>query len=165
MTVGALGSTVGEGVKGQPWPRHLAWPRLSHILTWIAAQLEGQRAHLMLYAPFFLLFGNWLYFSLYFEPPLWLIAVLAVATVGCFLLRRHSTSALLIGIFLLGFSAAKLREIEVATPMIRGATNGVIMGGWIANFADRANNARMLEIVVDDISGVPDDEHPRRVRL
>jgi competence protein ComEC len=165
MTVGALGSTVEDRLKGQPWMHGLAWPSLTQIMAWVQAQLETQRAHLMLYAPFFLLFGNWLYFSLYFEPPAWLTATLVVISFACFFLRRFSTTALLIGIFLLGFSAAKLRELEVATPMVRGSTNGVILGGWIANFSDRANNARMLEIVVDDIEGVPDDEHPRRVRL
>src|SRR5665213_3046665 len=117
MTVGALGSTVGERIKGQPWLRHLAWPHLSHIRTWIAEQFEAQRAHLMLYAPFCVLFGHWLYFSLYFQPPAWLTATFVVISFACFFGRRccvYETGAWL---YRRGFCEAKLRQSEVATPM------------------------------------------------
>lgn len=165
MTVGALGSTDGEYVKGQPWQRLLAWPNLSQILAWLRTQIEAQRVHLLLYIPFFMLLGDYVYFSLTIEPSVWLTVILGLCAIAGITLRQRSTVVLLIGIILLGFTTAKIRELEVATPLLRGSTSGVIMGGWIANFSDRNNDARMLEIVVDDVSGVPEDEIPRRVRL
>lgn len=165
MTVSALGSTVADNAKGQPEFRFWSWINLPEMRGWFLTQLEAQRVHLLLYVPFFMLLGDYIYFSLSVEPSVWLTVAFGVSGLVAFTLRHRSVAALFIAIILLGFTTAKIRELEVATPMVRGSTAGVILGGWIANFSDRANDARMLEIVVDDISGVPDDEIPRRVRV
>ena len=165
MAIEALGSTVGDNVKGQSIAIDWAWPSLRGMATWLREQLVAQEAHAFLYVPFFLMFGDWIYFALYDEPPIWLTVIVGLAAMGCLMQRRRNTLIFLCGILLVGIVTAKLRELEVATPVLRGPTSGVALGGYVANFADHSNGARMLDVAVEEASGIPDGEEPLRVRI
>lgn len=165
MTIGALGSTTAEGVKGQGLLQGLKLPNFAEILAWFWSQVKAQEAHLFLYVPFFLMFGDWIYFDLTWEPSLLATVVVAAIAAALLVQRRNNAALFLAGVLLVGIATTKLREWEVETPMLRGPTSGVSMAGWIANFSPRNNGARMLEIEVAEASGIPDGETPRRVRI
>ena len=146
MAIEALGSTVGQGVKEQG--RTLVLPTLDLAAMWraILAALRQQEQHLLLYAPMFLIAGNWTYFQLHDEPSLLLNFILFALSCSLMLMRRRNTMLLVAGLILLGFCATKFREESVATPMLRGPVNGVIAGGYIADVNTRAKGAKELVI-------------------
>ena len=162
MAIEALGSTVGDRIKGQSIFNGWSWASMG---IWLREQLSAQEVHAFLYVPFFLMFGDWIYFALYFEPSTWLTVLTGMAAAACLLQRRRNTLIFLCGMLLLGIVTSKLRETEVATPVLRGPTSGVTLGGYIANFSDRSNNARMLDVAVEEATGIPEGEQPLRVRI
>ena len=119
MAIEALGSTVGDRIKGRSIFNGWSWVSLG---TWLREQLSAQEAHAFLYVPFFLMFGDWIYFALYFEPSTWLTVLTGMAAAACLLQRRRNTLIFLCGMLLLGIVTSKLRETEVATPLLLRAT-------------------------------------------
>ena len=165
MAIEALGSTVGQGVKGRA--RTLVLPTLDLAAMWRAmrAALKEQEQHLLLYAPMFLIAGNWTYFQLHDEPSLLLTFILFALSCGLMLLRPRNTVLFVAGLIVLGFCATKFREESVATPMLRGPVNGVIAGGYIADMDTKAKGAKELVIALQETTGIPDEEVPRRIRI
>ena len=165
MAIEALGSTVGEGVKGHG---HIGLlPRVSLRQIWAAvrASVIAQQEHLLLWVPMFLIAGNWTYFQLRDEPSTWLTFVLALIALALLFTRQRNVLLFLFGISLLGFCATKFREEMVATPMLRGPTSGVIVSGYVADFTTTKNGARMLVISVAEAVGIPDGEQPQSIRI
>ncbi|MDE2385803.1 MAG: ComEC/Rec2 family competence protein [Alphaproteobacteria bacterium] len=165
MAFGALGSTTGDEVKG----RHGAalWAALKPA-EWPAAAwacIKAQERHLLLYVPMFLIAGNWAYFQLSFEPGVEALLVLAALAAALLLAKRGNVALFLVGIVLLGFCATQFRALMVATPMLRGPTNGVIAGGYVADYENKAGGARELIIAVEEATGIPDGEQPKRIRI
>ena len=165
MTFGALGSTTAGGVKGQGLLQGLWLLNIASVKAWLLEQLKAQEAHLLLYVPFFLLAGDWIYFTLKSEPSILFAAALACICATCLVLRRQNTLVFLIGIALLGFTTAKLRTEMVSTPMLRGSTSGVELAGFISNYTTKPGTARMLEVEVAEATGIPAGETPLRVRV
>ncbi len=165
MTFGSLGSTMAGGVKGQGLLPSFTVPRFATLAHGLIREVKAQEAHLFFYLPFFLILGNWTYFDLAWEPSLIGTAIMGLASLGLLLQRRRNVALFLIGLMMLGFVTAKVRELEVETPMLRGPTNGVTLGGWVANFTNHDHGARMLDIEVAEASGIPEGEVPRHVRI
>jgi len=165
MASGALGSTVGGGVKGQAVSGETvaAWSR-AYVSNVILA-VKAQEARALLWAPLFLISGNWIYFALSTEPSITLTASLAVAAVILFVLGRRHIVFLLAALVLIGFCATKFRADMVATPVLRGSTNGVIIGGYVADYDNKYNGARQLVVTVEEQTGIPEDEIPKRVKV
>ncbi|WP_196502634.1 ComEC/Rec2 family competence protein [Aestuariivirga litoralis] len=138
-----------------------AWAQVNAAVTATKAQAD----RLLLWAPLFLITGNWIYFTLPTEPAATLNAVFATAAMLLLLLRRKSLLFFLMGLVLVGFCATKFRADMVATPMLRGSTNGVIIGGYVADYENKAKGARQLTVTVEEQTGIPEDEQPRRVRV
>ncbi len=161
MTFGGLGSTTIGTVKG----RGLVSADFAALKAWVSDQLKAQEAILLLYVPFFLLAGDWIYFALRTEPSIIFACVIAVIASICLAMRRRNGAVFLLGIALLGFATAKLRTEMVATPLLRGPTSGVELAGYVANYTTKAGTARMLEIQVEEAKGIPDGETPTRVRI
>ncbi len=165
MAFDALGSTVEQGVKGRGGPRF--WPALEPAALLIALReaLHAQQQHLLLYAPMFLIAGNWTYFQLASEPSPLIAIVLFALALGLLFQRRRNATLFCIGLVLLGFSATKFREEMVATHMLRGPVNGVIAGGYVADIANKAKGAKQLVITLEESTVIPEDEVPRRIRI
>jgi len=49
--------------------------------------------------------------------------------------------------------------------LLRGPTSGVELSGYVANYATKPGEARMLEVQVEEAKGIPDGEVPKRVRI
>ena len=165
MAIEALGSTVGQGVKGQGRTLVLPSLDLAAMLRSVLAALKEQEQHLLLYAPMFLIAGNWTYFQLHDEPSLLLTFILFALSCGLMAMRRRNTVLFVAGLILLGFCATKFREESVATLMLRGPVNGVIAGGYVADMDTKAKGAKELVIALDESTVIPDDEVPRRIRI
>ena len=165
MAFEGLGSTVGEGVKGQGLYGLLPHVNLRQFLSVSRATIIAQQENLLLWVPMFLIAGNWTYFQLHDEPSIALTLVIATIGVALLFTRQRNILMFLIGILLIGFCVTKIREEMVATPMLRGPTSGVIAGGYVADFTTTKNGARMLEIAIEQATGIPEGEQPRRVRI
>ena len=165
MAYEALGSTVVGGVKGQGWRSHLDAPGFATWPERMVKAIAAQEANLLLFAPLFMIAGNWCYFQLGSEPSQVGAFVITCVTAAMLLAKRRSTLLFVAGLFLLGICAAKFREEMVATPMLRGPTNGVTIGGYVADYDNKALGARMLVVQVEEASGIPDGEQPRRIRI
>ena len=165
MAFEALGSTNASDVKGQGLLDLLAsldWHGLARACR---ASVKAQEQHLLLYVPIFLIAGNWAYFQLGAEPSLWFTCALALLAASLMVLRQRSVALFLAGIVILGFCSTKFRADMVATPMLRGPTNGAIVGGYVADFDNKASGARELVVAVEESTGIPDGEQPRRIRI
>jgi competence protein ComEC len=112
----------------------------------------------------FLIAGNWTYFQQDNEPSKAFTLILALIA-AVLMSKRRNFALFLVGITLLGFCATKFREEMVATPMLRGPTNGVIVGGYVADYANKAAGARELVVAVEETTGIPEGEQPKRIRI
>src|SRR5438045_314020 len=80
-----------------------------------------ERPRLILWSPVALMAGIAFYFNLDEEPPLYAgAAVLASSLLLLFNLRRMRLLLLLMVWVALGFTAAQLRNLRVATPLLAG---------------------------------------------
>ena len=165
MAIEALGSTVGEGVKGQGLTSFLPLIRLRQVWAVMRSAVAAQQEHLLLWVPMFLLAGNWTYFQLRDEPSIPTVCVLAAFTIVLLFMRQRNALLFLVGITLLGFVTTKLREEMVATPMLRGPTSGVIASGYVVDLTSTKNGARMLVIAIEEATGIPEGEQPKRIRI
>lgn len=165
MASGALGSTVGGGIKGQGVSVETAVALLRAYIANVIAALKAQEARALLWAPLFLISGNWIYFALASEPSITLTACLAVAGAVLFWLRRKNIAFLLMALIVTGFCATKFRAEIVATPMLRGSTHGAIIGGYVTDADNKLKGGRQLVVTVEEQTGIPDDEVPKRVRV
>jgi competence protein ComEC len=165
MAFEAADSIVALGLKEQGRPISLSALSLESLLTLARASLELQKQNLVLWAPIFLLFGTWAYFQMGQEPSLWMSLAWGAVAVGLGALRSKSTVAVLFAVALTGFVVTKLRQEVVHTPMLRGATSGVIVGGYVADMDNRGNGRRELIVALEEATGIPQDEMPTRVRL
>ena len=164
MAFEALGSTDVRPVKGRGQTELLAQLNFATWPAQMRSALIAQEQHALLYVPIFLIAGNWAYFQQSAEPSIGFTLVLGVVA-SALLIKRHNLALFFVGILLLGFCVTKFREEIVATPMLRGPTNGVIIGGYIADYANKAGAARELVVTVDEATGIPDSEQPKRIRI
>jgi competence protein ComEC len=160
-----LGSTVADAGKG----RARGWPwltdRLAGVWAAVVEDVRAQHSQMLLFAPLFMLVGNWLYFQLTGEPPLAMGLACLAAALLLMLQQRRSPALFAVGLLVLGFSTAKFRADLVATPMLRGPVNGVEAAGYVADLITRSNGAKNVIVALSQASAVPADEMPRRVRL
>ena len=165
MAFEAADSTVVQGLKGQAWSDAWRVPSASEALISVQQSLELQKQNLVLWVPVFVLAGTWGYFQLAQEPSLWMTLAWGAVAVGLASLRSKSTIAFLIAVTLMGFVVAKLREDVVHTPVLRGSTSGVIIGGYVADMDNRGSGRREVIVAIEESTGIPPDEVPVRVRL
>ncbi len=138
-------------------------------LAAIAARLrtdlgrEGLQA--VLWLPLALVAGIWGYFALPTEPGWQLASAGGFGAAILVVWLRHRTSALLLATALAGFGLAKFRAEIVHTPMLRAFEPMVRVEGYVAGSAHYSKTQVQLVIDVAQMSEVPPDEVPRRVRL
>jgi competence protein ComEC len=165
MAFDGADSTVVPGLKEQGRSFTGSFPTFEVMITSVKAALELQKQNLVLWVPIFLLAGIWGYFQLGQEPSVWMALAWGAVAIGLGALRGKSTLAFLLAVALAGFVFAKLREEVVHTPMLRGSTSGVIVGGYVADMDNRGKGRREVIVAIEEATGIPQDEIPTRVRL
>src|SRR4051812_5590614 len=88
----------------QPQPG-ISYARSTFRRTWLLAICETERSRLVLWLPVFMGAGVLAYYSLRFEPPVWIGPAVTVPTIGLALLAR---GRICVHVWLLPFAAAAL---------------------------------------------------------
>lgn len=140
-------------------------------------ELTAQRDRLLLWVPVFLAFGVGGYFSLRTEPPFTLCltasSVLIMALALLFPARHRNTYVLslwlvlcALGFVALGFTAAQLRTISLAAPLLETKTGPVDVTGTVAGI-DRLDEDQQSRLILENliIEDLPQDKTPHRVRI
>ena len=147
-------------VKG---PRLLPGP-----FRFIAANLARERENWPLWLPVGLGFGIAIYFLLVVEPPLWLVLLAAgVPLLGLgFSWKRERLFLLFLALAVVGtgFSAAKVRTLLVAAPVLEKETRMIRVEGRIEHF-DVLPNTFRVTLGEPRIEGVAREQTPKRVRI
>src|SRR6266852_2847602 len=119
ITIDAMQPAEASGL-----PVSQAMPRLrpGEALRWFAANLVAERERWALWVPVFVGAGIGIYFWLTVEPPLWLGAFAAAATVAAAVaavrLQRLVPPAVAAAAIALGFAAAQFQAWWVAAPIL-----------------------------------------------
>lgn len=140
-------------------------------------ELLAQRERLILWMPVFLAIGIGLYFSLRFEPPLFLSAgslALVFAVWGLIWPLKHahwqgfSVWLVLTGLFLslLGFTAAQIRTELVSQPLLMKELDPVTVAGRIT-VIDKLEEDTGVRLILNDleIEKLSPEQTPAHVRL
>ncbi len=143
-------------------PDSTAAGRIKGVVRESVAQ---QASRMMLWSPVFLIAGIWAYFNLSVEPSGVGVFGLGLVTIALFYFGRISKLSLIVGIVLLGFSVAKLRQVIVETPLLRAVVVESDIAGYVADADNRGGKRRVLVIELAEASNIPEGETPRRVRI
>ncbi|MBM2322723.1 MULTISPECIES: ComEC/Rec2 family competence protein [Marivita] len=142
---------------------------MARVRDLIPDMLLAQRGTLFPFAPVCLGTGIGLYFALRVEPPIWMLASLAVAGAGLLVWHMRSTSAYApvicaVAMVALGLELAGTRAHLVAGPVIDWRYYGPVTGR-VVDIDRSASDA--LRITLDRVwlTNVPLAETPTRVRL
>jgi competence protein ComEC len=135
---------------------------------WLVRELHAERERWPLWLPAGLGLGIALYFALPVEPPLWVGTLgLAVALITGWLVRRRAALALaaigLITVFL-GFTAAELRTLLVAAPVLEKRLGPNHVTGQVLTVEPRSAGGRVVLRQVD-LPGLAPQAVPARVRV
>lgn len=145
-----------------------AFSRLRQLASYAATSFFGETDRWFLWSPVLLGLGIAFYFSLSFEPPLW-VALVALSVSGgglVFALRRGAARVFAAALFcmVLGFALACIRTAAVAAPVIQKPWNGEIEGRVVeVERTERGALAVTLEPLSMDRVATMD--LPARVRL
>ena len=126
---------------------------------------EAQLGSTVLWAPVSLTFGIWTYFALPQEPALPLTGFFMLLAVVLFWKAQARMGMLLLAILLSGFILAKLRAEIVATPLLKAATNEIIVSGVVRGVEKASEKRRTITLQPDAIEGLTTAQLPRRLRL
>ena len=167
-----VGAGTDERVAAAAPPWAPAAGALAAVPGWFARQLREERPRWFLWLPVAQGFGIALYFSLPFEPPVWLGVALALPPLAALAWRRSSAgevapyeAPLLAGLAVLaiGFAAAQLRTVQVEAPAL--ARQGVYEVEGRVLFVEERTRGRRLLIGEPRLAGVPAGATPARVRV
>ncbi len=127
---------------------------------------EGERR--LLWLPVFFGAGIGVYFSLTFEPPLWLgIGATIAAGIAVFALHRHplpSEAALAVAAFFAGFALIGETTWERQAPMLQRRLGPVMVTGRVVD-VDSLDRGWRVIVAPDPLPGLAGDEQPRRLRV
>jgi competence protein ComEC len=150
------------------WPRfRLQMRQITHA---IVEALHREQEHLtpFVWLPVAFGLGILAYFSLHYEPSLWVGSVITTASVAAVLIcpsERIIFRTLLIAITAvsLGFIASIIRTHWVAQPLLTRTHIGSLTG-FVETVEQRPQGPRLV-IRVDAFSGLPHSQRPLRVRV
>ena len=131
----------------------------------IKEDFARQSDRFVLWVPLFLLVGNWTYFNLAQEPSFWAAVVLLLASAFIFYVNRAGRAGLAIALVLAGFGLAKMRQAEVATPLLNSTVSQSDVIGFVADVESRDRSKLIVQIEVEDASHVPEGQIPSRIRV
>jgi len=140
----------------------------SRLLQAILGHFIAERENWPLWLPVGLGLGIAIYFSLGFEPSLWAAFFLAaMPLVGSVFFRNRAGWLLLFLAFAIigiGFTAAKIRTLLVAAPILEEETRALRIEGRIAHF-DVLPTGFRVTLDAPHIAGIAPERTPKRVRL
>jgi competence protein ComEC len=143
----------------------LGWRDLRSMLL---ARLDAERDRWALWLPVGLGTGVGVYFMLAAEPPLWLggVAVLLPAAIAAAGRRRPAILILAIAALAvaIGFAAAQLRTVLVATPLLTEEIGPVTVVGTVVGIEALPAGQRVVlaDLVIE---GIAPADTPRRIRI
>jgi competence protein ComEC len=127
---------------------------------------EGERR--LLWLPAFFGAGIGVYFSLTFEPPLWLgIGATIISGVAAFALHRHPVpceAALALTLFFAGFALIGETTWERQAPMLQRRLGPVLVTGRVVDIDSLDRGWRVI-VAPDPLPGLDPGEQPRRLRV
>ncbi|MCK4945870.1 MAG: ComEC family competence protein, partial [Alphaproteobacteria bacterium] len=133
--------------------------------------LLNQRDRWILWTPVAMAFGIGGYFSLRFEPPLWVgIAAVGVLAVGISPFYRNKKVVLfwlLFFLIALGFTAAQVRTWNIGAPVLTYRTYPLVLEGRIAAVDALPKGYRVIldQLRYDESKRLPQNPMPERVRV
>jgi len=132
-------------------------------------QWERQRDRLLLWLPVLFGTGIGIYFSLTFEPSLWLAMLAPLLAALAFWMRRnanHRSAAWVFAATVIagGFMAAQWRTQDVATPMLQKRTGPTTLTGQAMAVETFADGWRVT-LADPHVNGLQRHLTPKRVRL
>ncbi len=144
--------------------------RVRKFQALVAEHIIFQKDNIFLWTPVFFAFGIGLYFSLPFEPPSVLVALIFIMTVAMYYLGRvnklYSLPLLALLILVSGFSAAKIRTDYVATKIIEKKISFANIVGNIETIEQMEEGAGSRIILSElDIEGISKNKTPKKIRL
>ncbi|MDR3498425.1 MAG: ComEC/Rec2 family competence protein [Parvibaculum sp.] len=143
-------------------------PAVSRVLAFAEASFLAESDRWFLWSPVLLGSGIALYFSLSFEPPLWMaLAILGGFVLLLALMPRRGLAAVVVAAGLciaLGFAAANFRTWSVAAPVLQKPWSGALEGRVVENeLTDKG--ALSVTIAPTAMERLAPDEIPARIRL
>jgi len=141
---------------------------MNKVYEFFNSELNKQEGQLFLWSPVFISLGILLYFSLAFEPPLY---IGFVALCFCILLARITwanpiwiTSFILV-LISLGFLCSQYRTYLVHTPILAKSLDYAEVRGRIINIEHIENTAERITLDNVHIKKLAKSETPKRVRI
>lgn len=133
-------------------------------------QCAIQKENAFLWVPVIFALGIALYFSLHFEPPI-ALTIFSLCLGGVLYVLSHpqkvyASIALIILIFLSGFSAAKIRTEHIKTPMIEKKISSAHITGTIASI-EKMEEGGGSRIILSHltIEKIAPNKTPKKIRL
>ncbi len=161
------GAAEETEIAGAERPERVLSQTLSRLAKALRRTLLAERDRWFLWLPVFLGAGIGIYFSLTFEPLLWLgVMLAALATAGVAILRwreRGIAAALAIAAVVVGFAAGEI-ETWAASPVLERPTGRVIVEGRVVD-VEPLPEGRRLVIEPRRIGSLPRASLPARVRI
>ncbi len=150
---------------------------ISQVFTWIEDKFFNQKENSFLWLPVFFAIGIALYFSINFEPPLILSAIIWSFGFALYVLFRPLKDKDILGhiivsimffamLILSGFLAAHARTNIIATPVIEEKTGAVDIIGTI-NIIEKMEEGAGVRLILSDleIEKLASGDTPRKIRL
>ena len=151
---------------GRLHPGGLGWPRRLIQAAQGAYVAEGERR--LLWLPVLFGAGIGVYFSLRFEPPLWLGIGGTILALGlAFALHRRPLAceaALGLALFCAGFALIGETTWERQAPMLQRRLGPVALTGRVVDIDSLDRGWRVI-VAPDPLPGLGPDQQPRRVRV
>lgn len=111
-------------------------PVANSVLSGLASRLMAERERWPLWLPIFLGLGIGLYFTMAFEPPLWVGPLSALGLAAVVFMARGRVAVFLTAAVMLavavGFSAAQIRSAMMAAPVVERHTGALMMEGAVS---------------------------------
>lgn len=148
-----------------------AKPSLADIRAWLMEQVAIQWDRWRLWAPVTFGAGCALYFVLPVEPPMWPLALIAVAAILPWVWARRrgwgraaTVPLMLIACLALGTAAAKWRQVRVDAPIAPALADPVVVEGWVVDVDSPGDNGHRVIIAPVRIEGLAPEATPIRLR-
>ncbi|HYD45596.1 MAG TPA: ComEC/Rec2 family competence protein [Phenylobacterium sp.] len=162
---------AGSGVTGAPHNTRLSRIARSWGL-WLAAQVALQADRTPLWTPAAYGAGAAAYLALRFEPPLWPLALAALAAIlgaGAATLKSRNRAvtagAILLAFLAAGAFVAKSRTLQAAAPLAPADETARLVSGYVLDIESPGAAGPRILIAPVAIGGLPPDETPKRARL
>jgi competence protein ComEC len=152
--------------------RRAGLPSPGRLLGAVAGALEAQYGRAFLWAPVAFGIGSATYLGLKTEPPLWPLALAAVAAViAALAARRWSPSrglviaAALLATVACGLADGALHTRIAAAPVVPAGLGVTSIDGWVVDVANPSDSGGRLLIAPVEIGGLSPEATPKRVRI